>query len=289
MARRRTTSDAEAEDCVSEAIVRCVEFEGLDEARVAAFLTTVTLRLCADQHRSRARLMRAGGHLVGGMDEPSPEEAVCDRAEAAWLAETLDISPHQRRVVEARAEGLSCEEVARRFGLSVDAVKSAAARVRVLARTTVARTLGTLPPVYGRRTGLLAGGAVAGAVATVTVGGLLLGGPVEPARPHPWSAPVVELERRVPRVPATLLASRPETPRVEVPGVRRLLPVTTVPDAPVTVPDAPKAVTVLKDPTGGEVTSEPTGYSTPERLMHCITEGISIYPETRCNLPEEDR
>ena len=290
MARRRTANDAEAEDCVSEAMLRCVEFEGLDEERVAAFLTTVTLRLCADQHRGRARLLRAGGHLVGRADEPSHEEAVCDRAEAAWLAGALDMSPHQRRVVEARAEGLSCEEVARRFGVSVDAVKSAAARVRGIARTAVARTLGTVPVPYGKVRGLLGGGAIAGAAAGLTLGGLLLvpPDPPEAARPRPWSAGPVEVERRAVPLPAHgAVTARPSSVGVEVPGVRRLLapaPLRPAPD----VDPVPEEVTVADLPNGDRVTRREEGASTPERLLQCVTEGITIGSTIECKNPERE-
>lgn len=74
LARARTLNEAEAEDCVSEAMLRCVEFDSVDEERLGALLTAVTLRLCADQHRGRARMRRAGDRIAEPATEPSPEE-----------------------------------------------------------------------------------------------------------------------------------------------------------------------------------------------------------------------
>src|SRR5947209_18791938 len=56
VARSRTVTHADAEDVVSEAIARAVEgADNLDPNRVGAWLTTVTINLCTDLARDRAR------------------------------------------------------------------------------------------------------------------------------------------------------------------------------------------------------------------------------------------
>jgi RNA polymerase sigma factor (sigma-70 family) len=291
IARSRTLNEAEAEDCVSEAMLRCVEFEGLDEERLGAFLTTVTVRLCADQHRARARLLRTGGRMAGPDAEPGPEENVCERAEAAWLATHLRRLPaHQRRVVEARAAGLSCADVARRFDVSVDAVKSAVARARTSVRAAMASSFGLLPPILGRYRLVAAG--VAG-VAGVTVGGLLFVSPPE-AAPRVPAAPRVALPPRAPAVavatpvrmgppapPAatatwTTAAARVLRPRVASPRAVR-------PKAEPTTPPIAKAGPYEL----GEDENQDR-YTIDERVMHCVTEGVQLDPYVQCRYPGGD-
>jgi DNA-directed RNA polymerase specialized sigma24 family protein len=95
IARARTLNEQDAEDCVQEAMLRCVEFAGLDEVRLEAFLTTVTIRLCADTHRVRRQRDRAAPRLAGPALAPGPEEDVCDRAEADWVAHRFRALPRR--------------------------------------------------------------------------------------------------------------------------------------------------------------------------------------------------
>jgi DNA-directed RNA polymerase specialized sigma24 family protein len=108
VARRRTPCAADAEDCVSEAMLRTVLHPGLDHDRVGAFLTAVTVRVCADLHRDRTRWARvAAVHSGDDRLVPTPEAVVCDRAEAVWLARLLarSLSPAEHAAVRARAAG----------------------------------------------------------------------------------------------------------------------------------------------------------------------------------------
>jgi RNA polymerase sigma factor (sigma-70 family) len=174
IARARTLNEQDAEDCVQEAMLRCVEFAGLDEVRLDAFLTTVTIRLCADTHRVRKQRDRAAPRLAGPALAPGPEEDVCDRAEADWVAHRFRaLPPRQQEVVTARAEGLSYADAARRFGMSTDAVESMLSRARRTLRAVHAATYGALIPL-ARRIRLVADatGAVAGAAAVTLVAGL---------------------------------------------------------------------------------------------------------------------
>jgi RNA polymerase sigma factor (sigma-70 family) len=127
IARRRTLSEGDAEDCVSEAMLRAVEHATFDVSRAGPFLTSVTVRICADLHRDRGRAARAaavhaGDDRLGG----SPETLVCDRAEAAWLAQlaAAALSPRERAVLRARADGVDPA------GLTAKAAGAALARAR---------------------------------------------------------------------------------------------------------------------------------------------------------------
>lgn len=290
IARSRTLNEAEAEDCVSEAMLRCVEFEGLDEERLGAFLTTVTVRLCADQHRARARLLRTGGRIAEPDAEPGPEENVCERAEAVWLAAHLRRLPaHQRRVVEARAAGLSCADVARRFDVSVDAVKSAVARARTSVRAALASSFGLLPPILGRYR-LVAAGVTGTAVAGVTVGGLLFVGPPDAAPrvpaprvalPPPAPAVAVATAVRIgppapPAATSTTAAARAVRPRVAPPRAVR-------PKAAPTTPPIAKA-----GPYEFGEDQHHDRYTIDERVMHCVTEGVQLDPYVQCRYPGGD-
>ncbi|HVF06080.1 MAG TPA: sigma-70 family RNA polymerase sigma factor, partial [Frankiaceae bacterium] len=187
IARARVDDPHDAEDCVQEAMLRCVEFADLDEERLGQFLTTVTVRLCADVHRGRARGERLASRLSAfwGTD-PGPEDAVCDRAESAWLSGRLAaLTPHQRQIVEARAEGLSCGAVADRLTVPYTTVESALARARRSLRAALDATLGIVPaPGWLRLRRLLAGGAVAAGALTF-VGPGLPGGDVAPPAARP--------------------------------------------------------------------------------------------------------
>ena len=55
VARRRSMSAEDAEDAVHEAMLRAAERPDLDEERLVAWLTTVTMRLCVDRYRQMNR------------------------------------------------------------------------------------------------------------------------------------------------------------------------------------------------------------------------------------------
>src|SRR3954462_8049240 len=58
LAASRPGHGADAGGCVHEAFIRAATFENLDTSRLDAFLTTVTLRLCADHQRRAIRQQR---------------------------------------------------------------------------------------------------------------------------------------------------------------------------------------------------------------------------------------
>lgn len=289
IARSRTLNEAEAEDCVSEAMLRCVEFDGLDEERLGAFLTTVTVRLCADQHRARARLLRTGGRIAEPDAEPGPEENVCERAEAAWLATHLRRLPvHQRRVVEARAAGLSCADVATRLNVSVDAVKSAVARARTSVRAALASSFGLLPSLAGRYR-LVAAGVAGGVVAGATVGGLLLLRPPDSAPPVP-AAPRVALPP--PGRPVTVTPVRvapPARPATTTEAPARAGRAAVTPARTARLDVAPSTPPVAKAGRYGVAQdADHDRYTIDQRVLHCVTEGVQIDPYVQCRYPGGD-
>ena len=131
IARRRLPSLADAEDCVHEALVRAAAFPTLDATRTGAFLTSTVLRLCVDHHRSRQRGERAMQRCVGAAVAASPEESICDEAEATWLLGMLvTLRGRERQVLAARAAGRSTRQAAADLSISVKAAEGAFTRGR---------------------------------------------------------------------------------------------------------------------------------------------------------------
>lgn len=141
VARRRTDSLEDAEDCVQEALARAVEHPGLDLTRAGAFLTTTTIRLTADLHRARQRqaLLQA---RIQGQRVPSADhvEDLADRSLAHWLAQqATELSGQERAVLRSRVAGETSREAAETLGISVRAAESSFTRVRTKLQTAWTR------------------------------------------------------------------------------------------------------------------------------------------------------
>ncbi|MFE7773274.1 sigma-70 family RNA polymerase sigma factor [Streptomyces sp. NPDC057445] len=179
VARRRSMSMEDAEDAVHEAMLRAAEHPHLDDERLGAWLTTVTMRLCVDRYRQvhRETEVRSSPTLVAPVPVPV-EEAVCDRAEAMWLAvRSEELPARQAEALWLKSEDLDVSEVATKMGLSYRTVESLLARARRTLRSSLAATLGLALWVIGR--GRPQGGnaqavAVASTAATLAVAGLIL-------------------------------------------------------------------------------------------------------------------
>ena len=291
LARARLGNAQDAEDVVQEAMLRCVEFAALDEERLGQFLTTVTVRLCADVHRGRQRGERLSRRLGGfWANEPGPEESVCDRAESAWLSRLLEqLTPKQRAIVEARAEGLSCGAVAERLVVPYTTVESAMARVRRSLRVALESTMGVVAfRVDWSRLRRLSAGVATASAAAVTVG--QVGGHL-PERAGPEAAarpPVV--------APADDSATRPD--RAAAAGDRargttaRPAPTDRVPTRSTTTPPRRTATT---RPTGGVGIDGAPGarseekeheFTFAERVEHCARYGVAAGdPSIQCRYP----
>ncbi|MFC3574506.1 sigma-70 family RNA polymerase sigma factor [Streptomyces yaanensis] len=180
VARRRSMSLEDAEDAVHEAMLRAAERPDLDDERLGAWLTTVTMRLCVDRYRqvNREAEVRSSPTLVAPGPVPV-EEAVCDRAEAKWLAvRSGELPARQAEALRLKSEDLDVGQVAVRMGLSYRTVESLLARARRTLRASLAGTLGLALFLAGRGRPRAGGKAQAVAVtstaATLVVAGFVL-------------------------------------------------------------------------------------------------------------------
>lgn len=181
VARRRSMSPEDAEDAVHEAMLRAAERPDLDDERLGAWLTTVTMRLCVDRYRQvnrEAEVVRSSPTLVAPGPVPV-EEAVCDRAEATWLAvRSGELPARQAEALRLKSEDLDVGQVAVRMGLSYRTVESLLARARRTLRNSLAGTLGVVLFLIGRGRprggGKVQAAAAASTAATLAVAGLVL-------------------------------------------------------------------------------------------------------------------
>ncbi|MFF8942727.1 sigma-70 family RNA polymerase sigma factor [Streptomyces sp. NPDC014864] len=180
VARRRSMSPEDAEDAVHEAMLRAAERPDLDDERLAAWLTTVTMRLCVDRYRqvNREAEVRSSPTLAAPVPVPV-EEAVCDRAEAKWVAvRSGELPARQAEALRLRSQDLDVGQVAVRMGLSYRTVESLLARARRTLRASLAGTLGVALFLIGygrpRAGGKAQAAAVTSTAATLVVAGLVL-------------------------------------------------------------------------------------------------------------------
>ncbi|ALC19865.1 sigma-70 family RNA polymerase sigma factor [Streptomyces pristinaespiralis] len=288
VARRRSVSAEDAEDAVHEAMLRAAEHPDLDDERLGAWLTTVTMRLCVDRHRQvhREAQVRSSPRL----HPPGPvpvEEAVCDRAEANWLAvRSSELPARQAEALWLKAEDLDVGQVASKMGLSYRTVESLLARARRTLRNSLAATLGLVLWLCGR--GRPHGGGNAQAVAlastavTLAVAGLVLPYVHDGDTPRPRPAPPAVTEaagsgapepgatgapgNAAPSPPGTRAATDgarpagerglplPELPRVPLPA----LPLSTPPVSGLPVPQAEDLVPSLPPVPSASVPAVPS-------------------------------
>jgi RNA polymerase sigma factor (sigma-70 family) len=151
MARRRTASEQDAEDVVAEALLRAMEAPDIDEERLPAWLTTVTIRLCIDVQRERAREQRLWSRSGLPAAAASCEERVCDVSEAAWISRRLTALPaRQAQALRLRADGHDVAGVARSLGVSYSTAESLLARGRAAARAWLVSSLAALAALAAR-------------------------------------------------------------------------------------------------------------------------------------------
>lgn len=185
VARRRSASVEDAEDAVHEAMVRAAERANVDDDRLGAWLTSVTVRLCVDRFRQVNREAQAHTRWVRTIPGTvTVEEAVCNRAEATWLAgRSGDLPKRQAEALGLQAEGLDLSEIARHMGLSYRAVQSLLARARRILRAVLAGTLAVAVFVWRGRPRMAAGTthtvALVSAAVSLAIAGLPLTSPAE--------------------------------------------------------------------------------------------------------------
>lgn len=211
VARRRTLCEQDAEDVVSEAVLRGAERPDLDPDRLPAWLTTVTVRLCADVARDAARERRRWMRADMETTAESCEQRVCDRAEATWLAGHVDSLPdRQAQVLRLRADGLDVTGAAESMGVSYRTAESLLARGRRALRALLTSSLAAFVVMgwrWMRNLGPHGGGGaittVAGGVALGAAGVavLVVGAPAEP--PTARSGPPESVSTEAPLRPGT--------------------------------------------------------------------------------------
>ncbi|PAZ16821.1 RNA polymerase subunit sigma [Streptomyces sp. SA15] len=276
VARRRSMSLEDAEDAVHEAMLRAAERPDLDDERLAAWLTTVTMRLCVDRYRqvNREAEVRTSPTLIAPGPVPV-DEAVCDRAEAKWLAvRSGELPARQAEALRLKSQDLDVGQVAVRMGLSYRTVESLLARARRTLRNSLAATLGVALFLLGR--GRPRGGGRAQAVAatstaaTLAMAGFVLPYALDGGGNAPAPRPSVSHGTETPRPDGATGGSRPPEPDAvsptvtatasqpaESPGDGSLLPLS-LPSLPtVSAPAVPQVPEVPDIPALPEVTDLP--------------------------------
>lgn len=302
VALRRSLNHADAEDAVSEAIARSHEHETVDVNRVGGWLTSVTMRLCVDDARDRARDPKRLAYQVRqGMTSEDHATAVCDRAEASWLATHLDGLPErQRRALELRAAGADISSIAMAMGVTYKVAERLLERARNHMRTVLKAAaawlgimVGALVTALRRRTGTTATLATVAAASAVIVSGGLPStsppvSPVVPAeyRSAPVTASVVVPDETVAESPAPS-PSRVQAQVDDIPPPR-LSPLATAAAQP-SLPLPPVAVSTrapsrrsvgpLEAVDGGS-TRHQSDQSFVQSLESCLEEGPAVSLET---------
>ncbi|WP_052411503.1 RNA polymerase sigma factor [Streptomyces sp. NRRL S-118] len=180
VARRRSMSPEDAEDAVHEAMLRAAERPDLDDERLGAWLTTVTIRLCVDRYRQVHREAEVRRSPTLHAPGPAPvDEQVCDRAEATWLARRSgELPARQAEALWLKSADLDVGQVARTMGLSYRTVESLLARARRTLRDSLAGTLALVLWLCGRGRPRGAGNAhavvAASTAATLAVAGFVV-------------------------------------------------------------------------------------------------------------------
>jgi RNA polymerase sigma factor (sigma-70 family) len=146
IARRRTLSEHEAEDAVSEVLLRAAEGVVLDDEALARWLTTVTINVCADIAREHARSGKRAVYTVRQLlPEPSPEQQVLDRETAATAVRRLNRLPsRQREALLLRSAGFGIDEIAELLNVSYKSAESLLSRARAVMRRAVAVVIALL-------------------------------------------------------------------------------------------------------------------------------------------------
>ncbi|MDT0481060.1 RNA polymerase sigma factor [Streptomyces doebereineriae] len=237
VARRRSMSPEDAEDAVHEAMLRAAERPDLDDERLGGWLTTVTMRLCVDRYRQVNRETEV--HRSPTLAAPGPvpvEEAVCDRAEARWLAvRSGELPARQAEALRLKSEDLDVGQVAVRMGLSYRTVESLLARARRTLRNSLAGTLGLALFLWGRGR-LRAGGHAQAVVVTSTAASLVVAGFVLPYV-HDGDGQGTAPRPSVSRMAQATTETGPDSvSRVAAPNARDLSAASTSPAATPAVP-----------------------------------------------------
>ncbi|MDX6287663.1 MAG: hypothetical protein QOG53_3148 [Frankiales bacterium] len=282
IARRRTACEQDAEDAVSEAQLRAMQAEYLDDERIGAWLTTVTINLCTDMARKR---LRAAKHLSATVPsaqvEDSPEQRVVDADTAARVVQRFSRLPaRQREALMLRTAGLSVDRIADRLGLSYKAVESLLSRARATLRDALAwipvAVLGTLRYL---RDGARAAPA-ATATCAVALAWLVIPAPTTVLQPGTLPAVVAPAYLQPERTPGPYAGNgtsqSPQAPiRERARGPRASAPGTDPPDhGTLLVPHAVQRGPMKVD--SGGASRDHGDESAMETVTQCLQDGIVV-------------
>ena len=215
VARSRSLNHADAEDAVAEALVRSHEDNNVDFQRVGAWLTTVTVRLCADSARDRARhSKRLAYQLRQGVAAVDHGPDICDRAEANWVARQMSALPErQRRALELRAQGADIASVAAQMQVSYRVADGLLQRAKAHMRAVLATSAAWLIAAIGLLNSLLRRRASEATVGVAVVSTALIVGIFDASQQNPEASPgPVSRAALTDGSPRLTLAARPPAP-----------------------------------------------------------------------------
>lgn len=285
IARARCATPQDAEDCVQEAIARVAAMPHVDRARVGPLLATVTAHLAVDSHRGRVRAFNGESRLRSAlMLEETPEESVCDAAEARWLWQRMDsLAAQDRRVLELRAQGRTAPETAATLGLTYKAVESSYTRARKKMRAIWRATAAGLGILWGRPTRRPAEAAVLATAAFALTFVLLpdvQGEAAVPPLPAQTAAPKLGAPSRSAPDPAEKprVAARRDVTPAAVPGASLNHATGTGPASARPLVRA-EPITARRTTTSGVTVSREREEETfAQAVERCLREGIEISP-----------
>jgi RNA polymerase sigma factor (sigma-70 family) len=197
-ARRQGLTAEQAQDVVSEALLRAAGAGELDPARLHAWLHVVAKRLAVDELRKAVGPRLEQRLRAHALPEPDVAEQVTDAAEAVWVASLVGtLPPRQRTVIEHRSRDMAPADIAARLGMSYKTVESLTSRARQSIRAAAADTYNGVFVLFGavaaaaRRTSRAAATVVTASAVALTVGaaaGPPLDGQERPEREVPAAA-----------------------------------------------------------------------------------------------------
>lgn len=290
VARARGAHPDEVDDVVQEAMARVASMRDVDIRRVGSLVTVVVANLAVDGHRSRARTSRIQERVTAGvLPEPSPDEAICDAAEARWLWSLRDgLADQDRRVLQLRADGRSIAQAAAELGVTYKAAENALGRARKRLKTAWSATAALLGILWGRRPAHPAAALATAPVALVAAAALAVLSPAyqpqpEPqpdVRPHTAAAQKAAPPAAAPDRTFAPRADAPVLPQVDVPERRSNAAPAPTNAPPVTREVETQPVEVLQhELSPAAVEHHDNDRTFTEEIQRCLHQGPSLDPE----------
>jgi RNA polymerase sigma factor (sigma-70 family) len=136
IARQYGISIPDAEDVVSEAVLRIATWRRTDQSSIDQLASTVVRRLCLDELRRRKRESECLRRIGSEKDAESAEADVCDRAAACCavraIASVLTLA--ELKVILLAMDGHDHADIAAQLGITIRASQVALSRARIKIR-----------------------------------------------------------------------------------------------------------------------------------------------------------